>query len=241
MSTKRLFSFLSLLMIASMIVTGCAAPAAQTIEKIVTQVVEKEVQVVQTEIVEVKEVEKIVEVTPVPPTGPKTLCLNMGPGDIPTIDPALSTDTSSTQIVGLTMGGLTYQNEVTTAIEPGLANDWNISDDGLVYTFNLRDDVPWVKYDSTTGAVEVLDCDANDRMVTAQDFEYGILRTLDPETASDYAYVLSFAVAGADEFNTGAVTDTTTVGVKAIDPTRWKSPSSEPAAYNANIIGLWVG
>ena len=67
MSAKRLFSFLSLLMIASMIVTGCAAPAAQTIEKIVTQVVEKEVQVVQTQVVEVqKEVEKIVEVTPVP-------------------------------------------------------------------------------------------------------------------------------------------------------------------------------
>ncbi len=242
MSAKRLFSFLSLLMIASMIVTGCAAPAAQTIEKIVTQVVEKEVQVVQTQVVEVeKEVEKIVEVTPVPPTGPKTLRLNMGPGDIPTIDPALSTDTSSTQIVGMTMGGVTFQNEVTTAIEPGLANDWNISDDGLVYTFNLRDDVPWVEYNSTTGAVEqVMDCEGNPRMVTADDFAYGILRTLNPETASDYAYVLSFAVAGADEFNTGAVTDTATVGVKAIDPTTLEVTFKEPAAYNANIIGLWV-
>jgi len=242
MSAKRLFSFLSLLMIASMIVTACAAPAPQTVEKIVTQVVEREVQVVQTQVVEVaKEVERIVEVTPVPPTGPKTLRLNMGAGDIPTIDPALSTDTSSTQIVGMTMGGLTFQNEVTTAIEPGIANDWDISDDGLVYTFNLRDDVPWVKYNSTTGAVEkVLDCDGNDRMVTAQDFEYGILRTLNPETASDYAYVLSFALAGADEYNTGAVTDTATVGVKAIDPTTLEVTFKEPAAYNANIIGLWV-
>ena len=122
-----------------------------------------------------------------------------------------------------------------------MANDWTISDDGLVYTFNFRDDVPWVKYDSPTGEVEkVLDCEGNDRMVTAQDFEYGILRTLNPETASDYAYVLSFAIAGADEFNTGAVTDTATVGVKAIDPTTLEVTFKEPAAYNANIIGLWV-
>ncbi len=242
MPAKRLFSFLSLLMIASMIVTACAAPAAQTVEKIVTQVVEKEVQVVQTQVVEVqKEVEKIVEVTAVPPVGPKTLYLNMGPGDIPTIDPALSTDTSSTQIVAMTMGGVTFQDEVTTEIKPGIAKTWDISDDGTVYTFHLRDDVPWVKYNSTTDSVEkVMDCDGNDRMVTAQDFEYGILRTLNPATASDYAYVLSFVVKGAEEFNTGAVTDTATVGVKAIDPTTLEVTFKEPAAFNANIIGLWV-
>jgi oligopeptide transport system substrate-binding protein len=185
-----------------------------------------------------------VEVTPTPlpaPAGPKTLRLTWGPGDIPTIDPALSTDTSSTQIVGLTMGGVTNQNEVTTAIEPGLANEWTVSDDGTVYTFKLRDDVPWVEYDSTTGAVvTVKDCEGNDRKVTADDFAYGILRTLNPETASDYAYVLSFAVKGAADYNSGTVTDTATVGVKAVDPTTLEVTFVEPAAYNANIIGLWV-
>jgi len=242
MSGKRLFSILGVLVVVSMLFTACAAPAPQVVEKIITQVTEKEVQVVETQVVEVvKEVEKIVEVTPMAPEGPKTLRLNMGPGDIPTIDPALSTDTSSTQIVWLTMGGVTNQNEVTTAIEPGLANEWAISDDGTVYTFKLRDDVPWVEYDSTTGAVvTVKDCEGNDRKVTADDFAYGILRTLNPETASDYAYVLSFAIDGAADYNSGTVTDTATVGVKAVDPTTLEVTFVEPAAYNANIIGLWV-
>jgi oligopeptide transport system substrate-binding protein len=242
MSGKRLFSILGVLVVVSILFTACAAPAPQVVEKIITQVTEKEVQVVETQVVEVvKEVEKIVEVTPVAPEGPKTLRLNMGPGDIPTIDPALSTDTSSTQIVGLTMGGVTNQNEVTTAIEPGLANEWTVSDDGTVYTFKLRDDVPWVEYDSTTDAVvTVKDCEGNDRKVTPDDFAYGILRTLNPETASDYAYVLSFAVKGAADYNSGTVTDTATVGVKAVDPTTLEVTFVEPAAYNANIIGLWV-
>ncbi len=101
--------------------------------------------------------------------------------------------------------------------------------------------MPWVEYDSTTGAVvTVKDCDGNDRKVTADDFEYGILRTLKPETASDYAYVLSFAIKGAADYNSGTVTDTATVGVKAVDPTTLEVTFNEPAAYNANIIGLWM-
>jgi ABC-type oligopeptide transport system substrate-binding subunit len=126
-----------------------------------------------------------------------------GSGDVPTIDPALSTDTTSVQIVDETSVGLTRQNEVTTLVEPGMATTWDISADGKTYTFHLRNDVPWVKYNALTGAVEkVLDDDGNVRMVTANDFVYGILRTIAPETASDYAYVLTFAIKGAAEYNT---------------------------------------
>jgi ABC-type oligopeptide transport system substrate-binding subunit len=134
----------------------------------------------------------------------KILHLNTGgSGDVPTIDPALSTDTTSVQIVEETTVGLSRQNEVTTLVEPGMATSWDISADGLTYTFHLRNDVPWVKYNALTGLVEkVLDADGNVRMVTAQDFAYGILRTLAPETASDYAYVLTFAIQGAADYNT---------------------------------------
>lgn len=67
MSAKKLWSWLGILVIASMAVTSCVAPTPQVVEKVVvqTQVVEK--QVVQTQVVE-KEVEKIVTPTPVPPT-----------------------------------------------------------------------------------------------------------------------------------------------------------------------------
>ena len=134
--------------------------------------------------------------------------------------PAVAEDTTSIQMAQEMFGGVTHLNEVTSETEPGMATRWDISEDGKVYTFKLRNDVPWVKWDGEQ-VVKVQTCpDADgkttDRMVTAQDFEYGTLRTLKPETASPYAYVLSFVLEGAEAFNTGAITDTTTVGVKAI-------------------------
>ncbi|MBK6429667.1 peptide ABC transporter substrate-binding protein [Candidatus Amarolinea dominans] len=160
---------------------------------------------------------------------------------MPTIDPALSSDTSSVQVVDSTTVGLTRLEEVTSALNPGMATKWDISADGKSYTFQLRNDVPWVKYDGAKNVVnKVQDCNGADRMVNAYDFQYGILRTLKPETASDYAYVLSFAVAGATDFNSGTVTDTATVGVTVVDTYTLKVDFNEAAAYNANIIGLWV-
>ncbi len=242
---RKLLPFFSLVMVAAIVLSGCAAPAPQVIEKIVTQVTEKEVQVVATQIVEVvKEVEKVVEVTPVPeaaPAGPKTLRLVVGASDIPTIDQALAVDVSGVQVITEATVGLVRQNEETAALEPGMATEWAISDDGLTYTFTLRDDVPWVTYDSTVGeVVKVADCEGNDRMVTANDFAYGILRTLNPATASDYAYVLNPVIVGAADYNDSTVTDTATVGVTAVDPTTLEIKVTSPAVYNLNILGLWV-
>jgi oligopeptide transport system substrate-binding protein len=143
--------------------------------------------------VKVVEATKIVEsvtvatptAAPPPPEAADTtkrLRLNMGPGDIPTIDPALATDLSSISIIEEVGVGLTRQNVTTTAIEPGMATDWKVSDDGLTYTFNLRTDVPWWR---TMGSVvKVQDCTIRPGpRGHCQDVEYGILRTLS-ETAS---------------------------------------------------------
>jgi len=244
MSFKKLSMLLGILLIASLVLTACPAPEPQVVEKVVTQVVEKEVKVVETQVVE-KEVEKVVEkevkveVTAVPPAGPKEVFLTFGYGDVPTLDPSLSTDTSSVQIVSELTVGLTRPDDETSELAPGLAKSWDMSADGLTYAFHLLDDVPWVRWNGKE-VVKVQDCEGNDRMVTAYDFEYAILRTLKPETASDYAYVLAFAIAGADAFNSGEITDTATVGVKAIDATTLEMTFKEPAAYNTNIAGMWV-
>ena len=169
----------------------------------------------------------------------KTLRLNMGPGDIPTLDPALGTDTSSIQIIWETHLGMTRQDEVTNLVEPGIAESWDISEDGKVYTFHIRPDIYWVKYNGTD-VVQVLDCDGNPRTVTANDFYYGIMRTLNPATASQYAFVLAFAIAGANDYNTAVTDDPATVGVKIIDDMTLEITFVEPAAYNAAIAGLWV-
>jgi oligopeptide transport system substrate-binding protein len=77
-------------------------------------------------------------------------------------------------------------------------------------------------------------------MLTAQDFAYGIQRTLMPATASPYAYVLDFVLAGASDYNNGVTEDFSTVGVKVVDAATLELKFLEPAAYNAAIASLWV-
>ena len=219
---------IGLLVAASMILAACGTATPET--------------VIQTVVVEGTPM--VVEVTAAPPAGPKVLNLNFGPGDVPTIDPGLSTDTSSTTIVNATTIGLSYLYESDATLHPGAAQSWDISEDGLTYTFKLFDNIPWVKWDGSE-VVKVQTCPdeagaTKDRMLTAADFEYGIKRALSPELASDYAYVLAFAIKGAAEYNAGDAT-ADDVAVKAIDDTTLEVTFLEDAAYNINIIGLWTG
>jgi oligopeptide transport system substrate-binding protein len=122
-----------------------------------------------------------------------------------------------------------------------MATGYEVSDDGLTYTVDIMDNVPWVHYNAETGQVEVVkDCQGNDRMVTAQDFVYGITRTIDPATASDYAYALLPYIAGAAEFSDGTNTDPASVGVKAVDENTIEYTFTAPAVYNLNLLGLWI-
>jgi oligopeptide transport system substrate-binding protein len=104
----------------------------------------------------------------------------------PTLDPSLSTDTSSHNILlALFEGLLTYDPETNDGI-PGVAESWSISKDGTVYTFKLRrstwsDGVP----------------------ITAQSFVDSWLRTLSPDNASPYAWLMGMVVEGASAYNSG--------------------------------------
>jgi oligopeptide transport system substrate-binding protein len=231
---SKFYVLFAILAIASVVLAACT-PSATPTPQTITVVVEKE----GTPVVQV------VTATPGPvvetqePTGPKSLTLNMGPGDIPTLDPAVSEDTSSIQVIEETIVGLTRQNELTAATEPGIATSWDVSDDGLTYTFHLRNDVPWVRYNGNE-VEKVVDCEGADRLVKAQDFVYGALRTLAPATASPYAYVLSFVLKGGADFNATEGVDPTTVGIRAVDDFTLEMVFNEAAAYNAAIAGMWV-
>jgi oligopeptide transport system substrate-binding protein len=174
---------------------------------------------------------------------PKILRVNTGGvGDIPTIDPAVAEDTTSITIVENTYIGLTQIHEETSALEPGLATTWDevTNDDGTqTITFHLRDDIQWVKW--TGEKVEKVEaCDGSARMVTAGDFAYGIQRNLDPVNASPYGYLLAAVLQGAGDFNNAVTTDFSTVGVEVVDDTTLNLTFNAPAAYNAQIAGLWV-
>jgi oligopeptide transport system substrate-binding protein len=150
------------------------------------------------------------EVATEPPasTEPKVLRLSGGASDFGTIDPALATQSAEIQIAETTSLGVVRQNETTAEIELAMATGYEVSEDGLTYSVDIMDNVPWVRYNAETGQVEVVkDCQGNDRMVTAQDFVYGITRTIDPATASDYAYALLPYIEGAAEFSEGTNTD----------------------------------
>jgi uncharacterized repeat protein (TIGR01451 family) len=117
--------------------------------------------------------------------------------------------------------GLTDFDETGNAL-PELATSWDLSANGTVYTFTMRSDVTW-----TDGVT-----------VTACDVEYGVLRSLHPDTGSGYAWVL-YIIENAQEYNEGSITDPDLVGVEALDDTHVRFTLTEPAAYFPMIAGLW--
>src|SRR5215213_4256942 len=102
------------------------------------------------------------------------------------LDSAQTTDSVSTEILQNVMSGL-YRLDPNSRPFPDMAEGVDISEDGLNYTFTLRDGIKW----------------SNGDPVTSEDFKYAWLRALDPKTASLYAYIISTFVKGADEYNTG--------------------------------------
>lgn len=155
-------------------------------------------------------------------TAPITVYLNLGT-EPPTLDPALATDTTSVDVIEQLFLGLTDYDDETMEVIPELATSWEVSEDGLVWAFHLRKDVKWT--------------DGNP--VTAHDIEYAVKRTIDPATASDYAYVL-YIIKGAKEVNTGEVKDLDYIGVKAIDDYTIQFALNQPAGYFPAIAGMWI-
>jgi oligopeptide transport system substrate-binding protein len=160
------------------------------------------------------------------------------------IDPAMvSWDPTSKQIVTEAFVGLMRQNEETAAVEPGMAVAWDVSADRLVWTFQLRDDVPWVRYNPATQRVDEVTDEADQnprdqvRYVTAYDFEYGIMRILDPDTDSDNAHLL-YLIEGAEDFHTGDGS-ASSVGIKALNDTTLEIRLAQPAGYFDVIVGTW--
>jgi oligopeptide transport system substrate-binding protein len=227
------------------VLSACATPTPQIVEKVVevekTVVVEKVVEKPVEKVIQ-KKVEVLVTATPVPEPDIVTLNANLG-GEPPQADPALATDSASILIDEQMFLGLTDFDDKTNEVIPELATEWSVSEDGLTWTFKMRDDVPWVRYNPATGQVEqVLDEDGNPRIVNAHEVEYAVKRTLNPETGSDYAYVL-YIIKGGEALNTAEeVTQELldAVGVKALDDFTVEFTLEAPAAYFPGIASMWV-
>lgn len=166
--------------------------------------------------------------------------ISMVGGDLETIDPNLSETSSSIEIVNQIFVGLMAQNVTDGSPVLGLAESYETSEDGTVFTFKMRENVSWVRYNAETEAVEqVMDESGAPRMVTAQDVYNGIVRALDPATAAPYSYVLAGYVVNGVEFNAGeaAMED---LGVTVVDDYTIQITAPEAVSYAPSIYGLWV-
>ncbi|MCP4542942.1 MAG: peptide ABC transporter substrate-binding protein [Chloroflexi bacterium] len=238
MLNKKWYVLLTALLIAGTLLAACAQPTPETVVQ--------EVQVEVTRVVEgetiVETVTELVEVTVAPaaePEKPVTLNWNLGT-EPPQVDPALSTDGTSILVDEQLFLGLTDFDDETSEVIPELATSWEASDDGLVWTFHMRDDVPWVQYNPATGETAIIEDDeGNPRMVNAHDVVYATKRTVDPATGSQYAYVL-YIIEGAMDVNTGEETDLDTIGVEAVDDFTVAFTLRQPAGYFPGIASMWV-
>ncbi len=146
--------------------------------------------------------------------------LHFGNGAEPqALDPHIVTGVPEHNIIQALFEGLVTKNPETLEIEPGVAESWDISEDGTRYTFHLREDARW----------------SNGDPVTAEDFRWSWQRALTPELGNQYNYMY-FAIENAEAFATGEIEDFSQVGVEVLDRRTLQVQLNEPTPYFLQIL-----
>ena len=125
-----------------------------------------------------------------------------------------------------TFDGL-VEYDCENVMQPALAESWEVSDDGLTYTFHLRQGVKWV--DSQGREVGE---------VTADDFVAGMQHMMD--AMGGLEYLIQGIIVNATEYITGEVTDFAEVGVKAVDDYTVEYTLCQPTSYFMTMLGYNV-
>lgn len=141
-------------------------------------------------------------------------------GDPETLDQHKTSTVAEANILRDLYEGLVIY-DTSAEIMPGVATSWEISEDGLVYTFNLRDDAKW----------------SNGDPVTAGDFVYSLNRIMDPATGAKYANIL-YPVKGAEAINKG---EEATLGVEAVDDQTLVITLERPTPYFLELLTHQTG
>lgn len=149
---------------------------------------------------------------------------NLG-ADPKTIDPQLNSAVDGSTIIHNAFEGLMREDE-NSKIVPGTAEKYEVSDDGTVYTFHLRENAKW----------------SDGKPVVAGDFVYAWKRALNPEVAAEYAYQLFYIKNGAAYYNKEKIGDKVAtaddVGVKAIDDKTLEVTLEAPVPYFLSLAAF---
>ena len=139
---------------------------------------------------------------------------------IESLDPQQATDGTSFEVIADYTDGLMQMDADGQAV-PAIAESYDLSDDGLTYTFHLRSDAKW----------------SNGTPVTAADFVFAWQRAVDPAVASEYAYMLSDIgqVKNAAEIIAGKK-DKSELGVTAVDDVTLQVELNVPVSYFLSLM-----
>ncbi len=135
------------------------------------------------------------------------------------LDPHLTTGLTEYSVMLALLEGLTTLHPETMAVEPGVAQSWEVSHDGKRYTFHFDPEARW----------------SNGEAVTPQDFIFSFKRILSPALGAPYAYML-YPMRGAEAFHRGQSTDFSSVGVSAPDAHTLVIELESPTPYFLSML-----
>lgn len=139
------------------------------------------------------------------------------------IDPSVTNNSFASPFLANCFEGLLTYDTTDGSLIPGNAESYTISDDGLVYTFKLREGLKW----------------SDGTALTAKDYVYTIKRILTPSTAAKYLSMVTDYVAGAQEYYDDA-TKEDGLGVKALDDTTLEITLKAVTPFFADILTMWT-
>ncbi|MBG20698.1 MAG: peptide ABC transporter substrate-binding protein [Rhizobiales bacterium] len=139
--------------------------------------------------------------------------------DVATLDPAIGYDWQNWSMIKSLFDGLMDYEPGTTTLRPGLAESYDISDDGKTFTFHLRKGVKF----------------HNGREMTADDVKYSLDRVTNPETQSPGAGFFG-SIKGYDAMADGSAKSLE--GVTVVDPSTVKIELSRPDATFLHVMAL---
>jgi len=152
--------------------------------------------------------------------GTEQQIMHIGNGTEPSsVDPHTSTGVPEYHIQMALFEGLVAKHPKTLEIMPAVADTWQISDDGLVYTFHIRENAKW----------------SNGEKLVADDFVKSWHRALLPALANEYVESL-FVLKNAEKFFRQEVKNFSDVGVKALDDNTLRIELENPTPYFLQLL-----
>lgn len=143
------------------------------------------------------------------------------------LDPQIATGSVAKNIIANCFEGLVGISE-NGSVESGVATSWDVSSDGLTYTFHLNPKAKWHVSDSLADVLGETAAKSFDNSVTAYDFEFAFKRAVDPLTNAPDVSSL-YMIKNAEKISKGK-SETDSLGVSAVDKTTFVITLEKPYA-----------